>query len=140
MMPASNVEPFWSFFQHLYPQFSQNHLRVYRLLWRIEPLPVEVIMKQLGLARSTTYLILNDLVQEGLIHKTHQTPVSYFAENPVDAYSNQYTQLSQKLKKGKQIVQKIVQNETSLSEELYLIELDGGKKRILTKKGREKKY
>ncbi len=130
-------EELWSLFRHFFPDLTRNHARVYRLLWRIEPIPVETIIKEAGLARSTIYLILNDLVKAGLIKKTNQNPISYYAENPVAAYSDHFQRLSSRLKRGKEMISQLVNNSSSLSEELYLIELDGGQKRLISKKNRQ---
>lgn len=137
MDTPENTEELWSLFRHFFPEFSRNHARLYRLLWRIEPLPVDAIVKEAGIPRSTTYNVLNDLLKVGLIKKTSQAPVRYFAENPEVAYSNHLQNLSTRLKRGKELISKIVNHSTSLSEELYLVELDGGQKRLISKKNRQ---
>lgn len=137
MDTPENTEELWSLFRHFFPEFSRNHARIYRLLWRIEPLAVDAIVKEIGLARSTAYHILNDLLNVGLIKKTNQTPICYFAENPEAAYSNHLQQLSTRLKRGRDLISKLVNHSSSLSEELYLIEGDGGQKRLITKKSRQ---
>jgi sugar-specific transcriptional regulator TrmB len=83
-------------------------------------------MQTLGLARSSTYIVLNDLLKVGLIKKTTLAPVSYFAENPEAAYSNHLQQLSMRLKRGRDLISKLMNHSSRLSEELYLIEVDGG--------------
>ncbi|MFH0970168.1 MAG: helix-turn-helix domain-containing protein [Candidatus Diapherotrites archaeon] len=137
MVSPENSEELWGLFRHFFPDLSRNHARVYRLLWRIEPLPAEAIVKEAGLARSTIYLVLHDLLKVGLIKKTNLSPVSYFAENPVAAYSDNLNQLSIRLKRGKELISQLVLNDSSLSEEIYLIELDGGQKRLISKKNRQ---
>lgn len=59
------------------------------------------------------------------------------AESPLNAYSNRLTQISSKLKRGREMVKRLVENSSSLSEELYLIELDGGQKRLMSKNTRQ---
>lgn len=132
-----NTEELWSLFRHFFPDLSRNHARVYRLLWRIEPLTGEAVIKETGLARATAYKILKDLVRLDLIKKTNMSPVCYFAENPVTAYNHHMQRMSRLLQKGRKIVTKLVENSSSLSEELYLIELDGGQKRLVSKKSRQ---
>ncbi len=132
-----NTEELWSLFRHFFPEFSRNHARIYRLLWRIEPLSIDTIVKDVGLARSTTYLVLNDLIKAGLVKKTSQSPICYFAENPEAAYANHLQKLSTRLKRGKDLISKLVNHSSSLSEELYLIEVDGGQKRLISKNNRQ---
>ena len=137
MGTLESTEELWILFRHFFPEFSRNHARIYRLLWRIEPLPVDSIVKELGLARSSTYVVLNDLLKVGLIKKTNLTHVSYFAENPEAAYRNHFQQLSARLKRGSELISKLVNHSSSLSEELYLVEGDGGQKRLISKKNRQ---
>ncbi len=137
MGTLESTEELWSLFRHFFPEFSRNHARIYRLLWRIEPLPVDTIVKELGLARSTIYVVLNDLLKVGLIKKTNLAPVSYFAENPEAAYRSHFQALSARLKRGRELISKLVNHSSSLSEELYLVELDGGQKRLISKKNRQ---
>lgn len=137
MNTTEHSEELWSLFRHFFPDLTRNHARVFRLLWRIEPIPVETIIKEAGLARSTVYNVLNDLLKAGLIKKTNHSPISYFAENPVAAYSDHFQRLSTRLKRGKEMISQLVNNSSSLSEELYLIELDGGQKRLISKKNRQ---
>ncbi len=137
MGTLENTEELWSLFRHFFPEFSRNHARIYRLLWHIEPLPVDIIVKEAGIARSSTYIVLNDLLKVGLIKKTNLAPVSYFAENPEAAYRNHFQQLSARLKRGRELISKLVNHSSSLSEELYLVEVDGGQKRLISKKSHQ---
>jgi len=132
-----NTEELWSLFRTFFPDLSRNHARIYRLLWRIEPLNGEAVIKETGLARATTYKILKDLVRLELIKKTNFSPMCYFAENPITAYNRNMERISRLLHKGRKIVTKLVENSSSLSEEVYLIELDGGQKRLISKKNRQ---
>ena len=70
MLVDSDLELVWSLFRHLFPEFSFNHIRVYRVLWRIEPLSGEQVLSQCKLARATTYKLLHELVEAGLVKKT----------------------------------------------------------------------
>ncbi len=137
METPERTDELWILFRHFFPDLSRNHARIYRLLWRIEPLDGEAIIKEVNLARATVYRALNDLSKVGLIKKTSQPKVRYYAENPTIVYSEHLNQLSKKLKRGQELIKQIMENETSLSEELYLVELDGGQKRLISKKGRQ---
>ncbi len=132
-----DTEPIWNLFRHLFPELTRNHIRLYRHLWQIEPLSSEQLIKVCGLSRATIFRLLNDLLKAGLIHKNHQSPVSYYAANPLTVYSDQLDCIASKLKKGKEMIHKIVESSSSLSEELYLIQLDGGQKRLMSKKTRQ---
>lgn len=132
-----DTEPIWHLFRHLFPELTRNHIRLYRHLWRIEPLGAEKIIKECGLARATTYKILNDLTKLGLVKKTLASPICYFAESPAVAYSTHLDHLAHKLKKGKEMIHQLVENDSSLSEEIYLVEMDGGQKRLFSKKTRQ---
>lgn len=134
---SEDTEPVWNLFRHLFPELTRNHIRLYRLLWRIEPLSGEQIIKECGLARATTYKILNELVRTNLIQKSHKAPIKYFAKSPVAAYTAQLDHIAHKLKKGKEMIHQLVENSSSLSEEIYLIQLDGGQKRLLSKKSHQ---
>ncbi len=120
-------------FRHLFPDFSLNKMRVYKLLWRVEPLTGEKIIEKIGLAKSTTYSILNELVSLGLVAKTNFKPVGYYAVDPLKAYSSNYVRVMNKLKKGKNKVKKIINNGTSLSGEEYLIRINGGQRKLFNK-------
>lgn len=133
----TDLELAWEPFKHLYPHFSYNHLTLYRLLWRIEPLTADQIIKKSVFSKPTVYKILNDLIAIGLVKKTNLNPPSYFAENPVKTYDRNANNLIKKLKKGKNDMQKLVQNSSGLSGELYLIERDGGQKRLISKNSRQ---
>lgn len=124
-------------FRHVFPNFSLNHVLVYRSLWRIEPLSGERVIGHTGLSRATAYRILNELVAAGLVKKTAFKPIGYYAESPIKAYNNYLLKTVSKLRKGREKLKRIVGNSTSLSEEEYLVKIDGGQTKLINIQTRE---
>ena len=124
-------------FRHVFLDFSLNHVVVYRVLWRIEPLSGEKVILETGLSRATAYKLLNELVAAGLVKKTAFKPVGYYANNPVKVYNYYLLKTVSKLKKGKEKLKKIVGNSTSLSAEEYLVKIDGGQTKLINVQTRE---
>jgi predicted transcriptional regulator len=119
-------------FKHVYPDFTLNHVTVYMSLWRIEPLSGEKVIELTGLSRATAYKILNELVAAGMLKKTSFKPIGYYAENPAKTYFACMQKVVSKLNKGKEQLKKIIDNATSLSDEEYLIKLDGGQTKLIS--------
>ena len=69
--------------------------------------------------------------------KTSFKPVGYFAVDPVKKYSFLYQKINLKLKTGKEKIKKLVKNSSGLSGEIYLVERDGGQKRLINKSSRQ---
>jgi len=133
----TDVELIWDYLRHIHPEFSLNHVLVYKSLWRVEPKNGEDIIGECGLARATTYKILKELVNAGLVKKTGFKPIGYYAKSPVKDYYNYSRKLIKKLEKGKEELKKVLNNSSSLSGEIYLIKRDGGQQRLLIKKSRQ---
>jgi len=124
-------------FKHVFPDFSLNHVVVYRALWRIEPLSGERVMEETGLSRATVFRLLSELVAAGLIKKTSFKPVGYYAENPVKTYGSFSKKVVFKIRKGKEQLKKLVKNSSSLSNEQYLVKRDGGQTRMISTQTRQ---
>ena len=135
-MIDTDVELIWDYLRHIHPEFSLNHVLVYKSLWRVEPKIGEDIIGECGLARATTYKILKELVNAGLVKKTGFKPIGYYAKSPVKDYYNYSRKLIKKLEKGKEELKKVLNNSSSLSGEIYLIKRDGGQQRLLMKQNR----
>jgi len=131
-----DVDVVLDYYKHLFPDFSLPHFAVYKLLWRVEPLPVETIIEQTGLGKTTTYNILRDLALCGLINKTNFSPIGYYAVDPIKTYNSNLKKVLNKLEKGAERVEALLQNSTSLSGELYLVKRDGGQQKLLMKQNR----
>jgi len=127
----------WELFKHVFPEFTHNHIHVYKLLWRIEPLSGEQVIQKSGLSKPTTYKILKELVETGLAKKTPAKPILYYAENPIKAYTQCTQKITKKLLNGKQKIKEILNNSTSLSNEIYLLKLDGGQTKLINKETRQ---
>lgn len=115
----------------MFPDFSLNHVLVYRCLWRIEPITGENVIKETRLSRSATFRILAELVAAGLAKKTNFKPIGYYAENPLKTYYSLAQRVSAKLKKGNGQLKRILDNSSGLSNEKYLLKLDGGQTRLI---------
>lgn len=124
------------YYKHLFPDFSLPHFAVYKLLWRVEPIPVETIIQETGLSKTTTYNILRDLALCGLVSKTNFSPVAYYATDPIKTYNSNLKKVLTKLEKGAERLEELLQNSTSLSGELYLVKRDGGQQKLLIKQNR----
>ena len=124
-------------FRHVYPDFTLNHVLVYRCLWRVEPLSGEKVIGETGLSRTLAYRLLAELVVSGLVKKTRFKPVGYYAENPSKTFYSKAETIVSKLRKGREQLKKIVDNSSSLSDEEYLIKLDGGQTKIISLQTRE---
>jgi len=131
-----DVDVVLDYYKHLFPDFSLPHFTVYKLLWRVEPLPVETIIQQTGLSKTTTYNILRDLALSGLVNKTNFSPVSYYAIDPVKTYNSNLKKILTKLEKGADRIEQLLENSTSLSGELYLVKRDGGQQKLMMKQNR----
>ena len=131
-----DVDIVWSYYKHLFPEFTVNHALVYKMLWRVEPMPGEDISKNTGISKTTVYRALHDLCSAGLVEKTNFKPIGYFALNPLKSYNSNLKQVLKKLEKGAEILEKLVENSTSLSGEIYLVKRDGGQQRLLMKQNR----
>jgi predicted transcriptional regulator len=119
-------------FRHVYPDFTLNHVLVYRRLWRIEPISGEKVADETNLSKTSTYKILAELVAAGLVKRTSFKPIGYYAENPVKTYYACMQKIVSKLKKGKEQLREIIDNSTGLSNEEYLIKLDGGQTKLIS--------
>jgi predicted transcriptional regulator len=128
-----DVDAVVNYYKHLFPEFTSHHFAVYKMLWRIEPLQVEQILKQTHISKSTLYGILRDLALCGLINKTNFSPPAYYAQNPLKDYNQNYKKILKKLEEGADELKKILENSTSLSGELFLVKRDGGQQKLLTK-------
>lgn len=131
-----DVDVVIDYYKHLFPDFSLPHFAVYKLLWRVEPLPVETIIQETGLGKTTAYHILRDLALCGLVNKTNFSPSSYYAVDPVKTYNSNLKKILTKLERGAERVESLLQNSTSLSGELYLVKRDGGQQKLLMKQNR----
>ena len=131
-----DIEIVWEYYKHLFPEFSVNHALVYKLLWRVEPIQGEKITELTGVSKTTVYRVLHDLCSSGLVEKTNFKPIGYFANNPLKSYNSNLKQTLKKLEKGADELQKILENSSSLSGELYLVKKDGGQQRLLLKQNR----
>jgi sugar-specific transcriptional regulator TrmB len=131
-----DVDVVWNYYKHLFPEFTVNHARVYKLLWRVEPIAGENISEFTEISKTTVYRVLHDLCSAGLVEKTNFKPIGYYAINPLKSYNSNLKQILKKLEKGAEIMQKLVENSTSLSGELYLVKRDGGQQRLLMKQNR----
>jgi len=131
-----DVDVVVDYYKHLFPDFSLPHFLVYKLLWRIEPLPVEQIIQETGLSKTTAYKVLRDLALCGLVNKTNYSPVAYYALDPLKAYNSQLKKTLTKLEKGANKLEALIQNSTSLSGELYLVKRDGGQQKLIMKQNR----
>ncbi len=131
-----DVDVVIDYYKHLFPDFSLHHFTVYKLLWRVEPIPVEKIIEQGGLGKTTTYKILRDLALCGLVNKTNFSPTAYYALDPLKTYNSNLKKVLTKLEKGAEKLESLIQNSTSLSGELYLVKRDGGQQKLLIKQNR----
>ncbi|MCX6803317.1 MAG: hypothetical protein NTY48_01965 [Candidatus Diapherotrites archaeon] len=131
-----DVDVVLDYYKHLFPDFSLPHFAIYKLLWRVEPITVELIIEQTGLSKTTTYSILRDLALSGLVNKTNFSPVSYYAVDPVKTYNSNLKKILAKLEKGAERVEQLLENSTSLSGELYLVKRDGGQQKLIMKQNR----
>ncbi len=125
------------YYKHLFPDFGLHHFAVYKLLWRVEPIPVETIISETTFSKTTIYGILRDLALCGLINKTNFSPIGYYAVDPLKTYNSNLKKVLNKLKKGAERLEALIQNSTSLSGELYLVKRDGGQQKLLIKQTRE---
>jgi sugar-specific transcriptional regulator TrmB len=132
-----DVDVVLDYYKHLFPDFSLPHFTIYKLLWRVEPLPVETIIEQTGLSKTTTYAVLHDLAMSGLVNKTNFSPIAYYAIEPLKTYTSNLKKILTKLEKGADKIEALLQNSTSLSGELYLVKRDGGQQKLLIKQNRE---
>jgi len=123
-------------YKHFFPDFTTHHFQIYKMLWRVEPLPVDTIILGTGLSKSTVYTVLKDLASVGLVNKTNFSPVGYYVPDPLKDYKSNLRQVLKKLEKGAEIMRKLKENSTSLSDELYLVKRDGGQQRLLSKQTR----
>jgi len=124
------------YYKHLFPDFGLHHFAVYKLLWRVEPIPVETIISETTFSKTTIYSILRDLALSGLINKTNFSPIGYYAVDPLKTYNSNLKKVLNKLEKGAERLEALIQNSTSLSGELYLVKRDGGQQKILMKQNR----
>ena len=131
-----DVDTVINYYKHFFPEFSNHHFKIYKLLWRVEPMQVDTIIQESGLSKSTTYTILKDLAMSGLVNKTNYSPVGYYVVDPLKDYNSHLKQALKKLEKGAEIMKKLKENSTSLSNELYLVKRDGGQQRLLSKQNR----
>ena len=99
----AQADSLWAFYRHAFPALSQSHITVYRLLWT-GPCGAEQVIAASGLARSTVYVILRELVAADLVKKSERKPVKYWAEKPLEAYSRQCRKVASRLAAGKEMV------------------------------------
>ena len=95
------------YYKHFFPEFSPNHFKIYKLLWRIEPMPTETIIHETGLSKTTTYNILRDLALSNLVNKTNYSPVGYYVIDPLKDYNSHLKQILKKLEKGAEIMKRL---------------------------------
>ena len=131
-----DVDIVWEHLKHLFPDYSINHARIYKLLWRVEPMSGETIANTTGLSKTTVYRVLHDLVSTELVEKTNFKPIGYYASNPVKSYNQTLKKTLKKLEKGADKLESLLKNSTSLSGELYLVKRDGGQQKLLLKQNR----
>jgi sugar-specific transcriptional regulator TrmB len=131
-----DVDVVLDYYKHLFPDFSLLHFTVYKLLWRVEPLPVETIIEQTKLSKTTTYNILRDLALSGLVNKTNFSPVAYYAIDPLKTYNSNLKKILNKLEKGAEKLESLLENSSSLSGELYLVKREGGQQKLMIKQNR----
>jgi predicted transcriptional regulator len=131
-----DVDVVWDYYKHLFPEFSIHHAIVYKLLWRIEPISGEDIVKEVKLSKTTVYKTLHDLVLSGLIDRTNFKPVRYYATNPLKSYNSHLKKVLNKLEKGAEKLEALIENSSGLSGELFLIKRDGGQQRLVLKQNR----
>jgi len=124
-------------FKHMHPDFTLNHVLVYKTLWRIEPLNGDRVIDLTGLSRPTVYRILKELVAKDLVKKTNFRPTGYYADNPMKKYSIYEQKVLNKLKKGKEEMKKALKNSSSLSEEKYFIKKEGGQTKLISLETRQ---
>ncbi|MFA6064906.1 MAG: helix-turn-helix domain-containing protein [archaeon] len=128
-----DVEVVLEHYKHLFPDFSVPHAVVYKLLWRVNPMQVEEIVKHSGLSNATVYRMLHDLTMYELIERTNFKPVGYYVPNPMKDYNSQLKKIVTKLEKGAQRLENLLENSTGLSGELFLVKKDGGQQKLLLK-------
>jgi len=121
----------------LFPDFTLSYARVYKLLWRIAPTPIEEIQKETGISVATIYKILNNLSKAGLVHKTAFKPIGFYAINPVKDYASNLKKTLSKLEKGAERLENLLNNSSGLSSEMYLVKNDGGQQKLILKQNRE---
>ncbi len=124
-------------YRHVFPDFTHNHMLVYRALWRIEPVTAERVILETGLGRATVFRSLSELMHEGLVRKNGSRPVGYLALNPLKSFSLHSRRVSMKLRKGRLKIQGLIENSSGLSGELYLVKSDGGQQRLISKETRQ---
>ncbi|MDD4082004.1 MAG: helix-turn-helix domain-containing protein [Sphaerochaetaceae bacterium] len=124
------------YYKHLFPEFNVYHAVVYKLLWRIEPLNGEEIVKQTGFAKSTIYRTLHDLCAYNLVNKTNFKPIGYYVANPMKDYNSNLKKVLTKLEKGAEKLESLLENSTSLSGEIFLVKKDGGQQKLFLKETR----
>lgn len=132
-----DVDVVVEYYKHLFPDFSLPHFLVYKLLWRVEPIPVDKVIQETGLSKATVYKVLRDLALCGLVNRTNFSPTAYYALDPLKTYNSHLKKTLTKLEKGADKLETLIQNSTSLSGELYLVKRDGGQQKILIKQTRE---
>ncbi len=124
------------FFRHIFPDFSANHVLVYRLLWKVEPKSGEEIIMEAGLAHATVYKMLSELIGAGLVKKTSCKPLRYYAENPIRCCSQCVKRTHAKLGKGMERVREILSGSQSADGEIYVIRGENGFPKLIDKKTR----
>ena len=118
-------------FKHIFPDFSLNHVIVFKELWKIEPLTGEQVIECTGLSRATGFKILSELVACGLIKRTSFKPIGYYSDNPEKVFVGFSQKIVSKLRRGQEQIKKIVSNSSGQSNEKYLIKLDGGQSKLI---------
>ena len=126
----------WNYYSHLFPAFTENHLRVYILLWSKEMKSGEKLILGSGLSRGSVYGILRELTAAGLVKKTSAKPMRYFVQNPLSDYSLNSRRAIAKIRQGKKALKEVMSKSGEHESEILFIKAGDGPNRILNKKTR----
>lgn len=122
----AEAESLWGFYRHAFPELSANHILVYRLLW-CGALRGEEITCASGLARSTVYVVLRELIVAGLVKKTSHRPVRYSVEEPMKAYAAQCRKVASRLAAGKGHLKNALKGQEGENHEILVRMGKGGR-------------
>lgn len=134
---ATENQELLGIYVHLFPGFTENHVKIYRYLWCIEPKGNDEIIRDTGLARATVFKILAELLGKGLISKNKSRPIAYYSGNPLEAYSLFSQRVITRLKKGREKLGSIMGKPWGVDTELYFVKWENGEQKLVSKSTRQ---
>lgn len=95
---------------------EDKEAKVYLAALKLGPSPVQKIAQRAGVPRATTYLVLDDLQNKGLVTTYQEGKKTYFVASSPEQLAELVSKKSQEVKDQQQLIKKLVPDLTSLGQ------------------------